>query len=271
MTEFSTQLSGRALALVRGADAESFLQGLLTCDMAGLGEGMARYGALLSAQGKILYDIVIVKLSEGYLIDCAGFARQALLERFGFYKLRSKVEFLALDGGVAAGTGAAPPGAIVDPRTPLLGWRHYGVNRGAEDFVLYEAHRIGLGVADSAADIGSGTLFPHEANLDGLAGVSFSKGCYVGQEIVSRTEHRGMARSRIIIAEFDGEAPEAGTSVTDGDKPLGTILSHSGNVALALMRLDRLADSKGVPMAMGRGVRFRVAPWARYGLNGHPL
>ena len=119
-------------------------------------------------------------------------------------------------------------------------------------------------MADSAADIGSGTLFPHEANLDQLNGVSFTKGCYVGQEVVSRTEHRGLARSRILIARFEGQAPQAGTVLTADDKPLGSVLSHSGSVALALVRLDRLAEASVKPA----GVAFAVAPWARYSLHG---
>ena len=264
MTPFNVRLTGRSLAQVSGADAESFLNGLLTCEITGMKPGEARYGAVLTPQGKILFDLILLKLDHGYLMDCAGMQRDALLQRLQFYKLRSRVDFGPVDGGIVAGVGDAPPGAVVDPRTPLLGWRHYGSTRGDAFDAAYEAHRIGLGVADSAADIGSGTLFPHEANLDQLHGVSFTKGCYVGQEVVSRTEHRGLARSRIIIARFEAEAPEAGTVLTADDKPLGSVLSHSGNVALALVRIDRLAEAVVKP----QGVRFEVAPWARYKLHG---
>ena len=264
MTPFNVRLAGRSLAQVSGADAESFLNGLLTCEIVGMKPGEARYGAILTPQGKILFDLILLKLDHGYLIDCAGMQRDGLLQRLQFYKLRSKVDFGPVDGGIVAGVGDAPAGAVVDPRTPLLGWRHYGSTRGDISDAAYEAHRIGLGVADSAADIGSGTLFPHEANLDQLNGVSFTKGCYVGQEVVSRTEHRGLARSRILIARFEGQAPQAGTVLTADDKPLGSVLSHSGSVALALVRLDRLAVASVKPA----GVAFAVAPWARYSLHG---
>lgn len=264
MADFSVQLTDRALARVWGPDSQNFLQGLLTCDLEGMEPGAARYGALLSPQGKILFDLLLLRLSEGYLIDCAGLQREALLTRLQFYKLRSKVEFGEVDGGIAAGTGPAPAGAATDPRTPLLGWRQYGTSQGQVAQHPYDIHRIGLGIADSVADIGSGTLYPHEANLDQLNGVSFTKGCYVGQEVVSRTEHRGMARSRIILAHYANEAPAAGTAIMAEDKPIGTVLSHAGNVALALMRLDRLAEAQVKP----QGISFQVAPWARYGLDG---
>jgi folate-binding protein YgfZ len=264
MTPFQVRLTGRSLAQVSGPDAESFLNGLLTCEITGMKAGEGRYGAVLTPQGKILFDIILLKLDHGFLMDCAGFERDGLLQRLQFYKLRSKVDFGPVDGGIVAGVGDAPPGAVVDPRTPLLGFRHYGSTRGDASDAAYEAHRIGLGVADSAADIGSGTLFPHEANLDQLNGVSFTKGCYVGQEVVSRTEHRGLARSRIIIARFGAEAPAAGTVLTADEKPLGTVLSHAGSVALALVRLDRLAEAVVKP----DGVTFEVAPWARYSLDG---
>lgn len=264
MTPFNVRLTGRSLAQVSGMDAESFLSGLLTCDVTAMHPGEARYGALLTPQGKILFDIILLKLEQGFLIDCAGLQREALLQRLQFYKLRAKVDFGPVDGGIAAGVGDAPPGAVVDPRTPLLGWRHYGTTRGDESDAAYQAHRIGLGVADSAADIGSATLYPHEANLDQLNGVSFTKGCYVGQEVVSRTQHKGVARSRIIIARFEAEAPDAGSVIAADDKPIGTVLSHSGHVALALVRLDRLAEAAVKPP----GVAFEVAAWARYSLDG---
>ena len=203
MGNFTVKLAGRALGMVRGPDSEEFLQNLLTCDLGGMAPGGARYGALLSPQGKILHDLILVRLEDGFLIDCAGLSREALLQRLGFYRLRSKVEILPLEGGISAGTGTPPPGAIADPRTPLLGWRQYGTGRDGDDESLYEAHRIGLGIADSAADIGSDSLFPHEANLDQLNGVSFTKGCYVGQEVVARTEHRAMARCSCLLYTSD--------------------------------------------------------------------
>jgi folate-binding protein YgfZ len=208
MTPFNVRLTGRSLAQVSGADAESFLNGLLTCEITGMKPGEARYGAVLTPQGKILFDLILLKLDHGYLMDCAGMQRDALLQRLQFYKLRSKVDFGPVDGGIVAGVGDAPPGAVVDPRTPLLGWRHYGSARGDASDAAYEAHRIGLGVADSAADIGSGTLFPHEANLDQLHGVSFTKGCYVGQENTARMNWRQKVNRRLLVVPLERSHPD---------------------------------------------------------------
>ena len=112
MTPFNVRLAGRSLAQVSGADAESFLNGLLTCEIVGMKPGEARYGAILTPQGKILFDLILLKLDHGYLIDCAGMQRDGLLQRLQFYKLRSKVDFGPVDGGIVAGVGDAPAGAV---------------------------------------------------------------------------------------------------------------------------------------------------------------
>ena len=134
------------------------------------------------------------------------------------------------------------PGLFADPRIAALGFRGYSVEPIAES-TTYAARRIGLGIADSEADIGSGELFPHEANLDQLNGVSFTKGCYVGQEVVSRMEHRGTARSRILPLKLDGRPPAKGAPILAGAKQIGTMLSSVDDRALGLIRLDRLADA----------------------------
>ena len=124
------------------------------------------------------------------------------------------------------------------------------------------------GLADSAADLGSGEFFPHEANLDQLAGVNFKKGCYVGQEVVSRMEHRGLARSRILPVLLDGEAPPKGTDIRSGEKQIGTLLSSSGTRALALIRLDRLAEASAPLLAEGVTVKVLKPAWAKYDAPG---
>ena len=261
--QFTSFLPHRALSLISGPDAESFLQGLLTCDVAGLTPGEARYGALLTPQGKIIADMILIRLEDGFLMDCAASARAALLAKLSLYKLRSKVELKSLEGGVVAGLGEVPPGAIIDPRTPLLGFRLYGASRGG-DVAEYEAHRISVGIADSELDIGEAKLFPHEANFDQLHGVSFTKGCYVGQEIVSRMEHKNMSRSRILIAEFADAAPSSGSAIVADGGPIGSVLSTSGKQGLVLLRLDRLANAQEKPA----GMTIKTAPWAGYSIDG---
>src|SRR5205814_1073703 len=156
---------------------------------------------------KILHDFLLYRETGGYLIDCAASQRDALLKRLGFYKLRAKVE-IAPRGELSIAVSGAPIGrGYADPRTIRLGYRTFFAPDSASADGDYHVRRVAEGIADSDADIGSGELFPHEANLDQLGGVSFTKGCYVGQEVVSRMEHRGTARSRILPVVLSGPAP----------------------------------------------------------------
>ena len=262
------RLPGRAILRVEGPDAGHFLHNLVTSDTEGLAQGEARYAALLSPQGKILFDFFVILAGEGYLIDCAASQKADLLRRLGFYKLRAKVTIT--ESGDATGVSMTEPEAAVryaDPRAPAIGWRF--IDSGSlPEAIGYDAARIALGLADTDADLGSGEYFPHEANLDQLGGVSFSKGCYVGQEVVSRMEHRGTARSRILPVSLDGAAPAKGTDIRAGDKQIGTLLSSSGEQALALLRLDRLADATE-PLLTGAVTVTVLKPrWATYDVPG---
>jgi tRNA-modifying protein YgfZ len=261
------RLPDRAVVGVQGSDSGHFLHNLLTADIEHLESGAASYAALLSPQGKILFDMMVLRTPEGFLIDCAASRAAGLVQRLGMYKLRAKVEVSLRDDLSVGVSPAEVPGSYRDPRSPDLGWRMIGTPP-AEEAEGYGAARIALGLADSEADIGSGEFFPHEANLDQLGGVSFKKGCYVGQEIVSRMEHRGTARNRVLPVNLDGAAPPKGTEVRAGEKLVGTLLSSAGTAALALLRLDRLADA-GAPL-MADGVRLHVLKprWAAYDVPG---
>jgi folate-binding protein YgfZ len=158
------------------------------------------------------------------------------------------------------------PGGYRDPRSTDIGWRVIGAPEGEAEG--YDAARIAAGLADTSADLGSGEFFPHEANLDQLGGVNFRKGCYVGQEVVSRMEHRGLARSRILPVVLEGAAPLKGTDIRSGEKQVGTLLSSSGSSALALIRLDRLADATAPLMADGVTVTVLRPAWATYEVPG---
>ena len=236
----------RAVLGLEGPEAEAFLHNLVTADTLGLADGEARYAALLTPQGKILFDFFVLKTAAGYLLDCAASQREELVKRLMFYRLRAKVVIAARDDlevGVAADR---PQGAMayVDPRTPLIGWRIIADKGKLNAGSSYHEARIALGLADSDGDIGSGQLFPHEANFDQFGAVSFAKGCYIGQEVVSRMEHRATARSRILPVAFDGTAPPRDTAIRSGEKIIGSVLSSIGNRALALMRLDRLSEAE---------------------------
>ena len=261
------RLPARAVIAVQGPDAGHFLQNLLTADVEHLKPGSATYAALLSPQGKILFDMLVVRAEDGFLIDCAQSMAAGMVQRLSMYKLRAKVEIALRPDLSVSVSPVAAAGFFADPRTLEIGWRGIGPAVGPEA-QGYDAARIALGLADSAADIGSGEVFPHEANLDQLGGVNFRKGCYVGQEVVSRMEHRGTARSRILPVTLDGEAPPKGTEIRAGEKQVGTLLSSSGNVALALLRLDRLAEAGEPLRAGGVSVTVRKPPWARYDVPG---
>jgi len=261
------RLPGRSVLAVRGAESAHFLHNLLTADIEGLAEGGATHAALLTPQGKILSDMLVLRQADGFLIDCAAGQRADLLKKLGLYKLRAKVEITARDDLAVHVSPAPIPGGYADPRTEAIGWRAIAAPEGPEA-QGYDAARITLGLADSEADLGTGEYFPHEANLDQLHGVSFKKGCYVGQEVVSRMEHRGTARSRILPVTIAGAAPPKGTEIRAGDKQVGMLLSSAGSDALALIRLDRLAEAAGPLLADGMAVTVRKPAWARYDVPG---
>jgi folate-binding protein YgfZ len=256
----------RAVLGLEGTETENFLHNLVTADVLGLAEGEARYAALLTPQGKILFDFFVVKAAEGYLLDCAASQLEELAKRLVFYRLRAKVtiaERKDLEVGVSL---ERPLGmtAYADPRTSLIGWRAIAEKGMLPPGTSYDVARVALGLADSDGDIGSGELFPHEANFDQMGAVSFSKGCYIGQEVVSRMEHRATARSRILPVTFEGAAPPRGTAIKSADKIIGTILSSAGNAALALLRLDRMAEATQPLLTDAVRVRVHKPTWIKY-------
>jgi hypothetical protein len=249
-------LQDRGIVEIAGPDATKFLHNLVTNDIAKLAPGEARFCALLAPQGKILVDFLVFVEGDGetrrYLLDCPSSLEPDLLRRLGMYKLRAAVSVTSKSDELAAFCvlGEAQPEipalAIArDPRAETLGWRLIAP-RGAtaedahED---YEAARIAAGVPQGGIDFAYGATFPHEANMDLLAGVDFTKGCYIGQEVVSRTKHRNLARKRVTPYHVAGEAPPPGTKVMAGEIEIGVAGSHSGDRGLALIRLDRLADA----------------------------
>jgi folate-binding protein YgfZ len=268
---FATQkLPSRAVISVKGEGATDFLQNLVTADIDGLKPGEATYSALLQPQGKILFDFFILAENGRYAIDCSATQKPDLLKRLTFYKLRAKVTLEDSDEDVGVAPVKPANGlSYTDPRAAQLGARLI-VRKGSlpgGDQEAYRGGRIRLGLADSDEDIGSGELFPHEANLDQLGAVSFKKGCFIGQEVVSRMEHRGTARNRIVPVYSPKGTPAKGSAVTAGDKAIGSVLSSSDKDALALIRLDRLKDA----VEAGDGLLTEAGPihvrkpgWARF-------
>ncbi|OHV15117.1 folate-binding protein YgfZ [Methylorubrum extorquens] len=253
-------LPDRTVVAVSGPDALPFLQGILTCNVETLPEGEARLGALLTPQGKIQFDFLVSRSDGGFRLDVAAERVADLVKRLGLYRLRAKVTVAADPTlGVAAAWDGAETAAetvrVRDGRLPALGERLYfaeGAFSADATEDAYHAHRIGLGVPEGGRDFAFGDAFPHEALMDQLGGVDFKKGCYVGQEVVSRMQHRGTARTRILpIVYRDGPAPEPGTEVIAGARSLGVTGSAAGDRGLATIRLDRLGDA----LAIGEPVR----------------
>jgi tRNA-modifying protein YgfZ len=255
-------LDDRGVISVSGEEATSFLQGLLTNDVERLAPGEARYAALLTPQGKILFDLLAVRVpgeEPSYLIDCTAAQAADLAKRLGFYKLRAKVAIAnqSAERAVVAFWGDEPASTdglvYTDPRDPRLGWRAIlprpiAAAIGLEHVGEYEGLRIAVGAPKGGLDFAYADAFPHDANFDLLHGVDFDKGCYVGQEVVSRMKHRGTARKRVARVKLSGPAPAPGTPVMDGELAVGSLGSSSGREALALLRLDRAEEA----MAAGR-------------------
>lgn len=257
-------LAERGVVEIGGEDARKFLNGLITTDVTRLIPGAARFGALLTPQGKIIVDFLVADASSGagerLLIDCPRALAQPLADKLKLYKLRAKVAVDNLSdrlGVIAVWDGdmaVKPELTFADPRQDALGWRiiapqadvqTVAAQIGADlvDEAAYEMQRIACGVPRGGADFAYSDAFPHETNMDRLHGVDFDKGCYVGQEVVSRMQHRGTARTRITQVTLDGTSPAPGTPITAGDKPVGTMGSASAHQGLALIRIDRVADA----------------------------
>jgi folate-binding protein YgfZ len=281
-------LNSRALVAVTGEDWRSFLQGQLTQDVETLGVGEARFAALLTPQGRLLFDMFVIGREDGCWLDVEASQRDALIQRLTMYRLRAKVQFdpdptpiFALfsahpdesrDPGFSSGvlTGQAWVPTFVgmsgvwvdDPRLGELGWRGYGAERPSDaqqtNEAAYDRHRLTLGVP-GPVDWGSDRAYPIEANFDLLNGIDFKKGCFVGQETTSRMKRRGAIKNRMLPITFDGPPPPFGTEVLNGELRAGEILSGQDGIAMALLRLDRI---DGDLTANGRKIRVATPAYA---------
>lgn len=245
----------RAVIRLAGEAPLAFLHNLLTCDLQNLPERVWAYGALLSPQGKIQHDVFVIHDAGTVCVDCAATQRNSLLQKLKLYRLRAKIGIEA-DDEHAVATATADDLAAEDPRLPAMGLRAIVKAGRPAAGTGYDTTRLALGLADSEADIGENLLFPHEANLDLLHGVSFSKGCFIGQEVVSRMQHRGTTRSRILPVQGDAPLPAKGTEIRTADVLVGETLSSQDGAGLALLRLDRLAEATA-PLLAGT-VRISV-------------
>lgn len=278
-------LEDRGVVFVYGANAASFLQNLVTNEVEALAPVAARHGALLTPQGKILFDFVMIATEDGFVLDVARPLAADLARRLSFYKLRAKVEIADHSAGnaVAALWGASPPAeldalVVEDPRLSALGARAVLPTEAARDLLAasgativpaaeYHAHRIALGVPEGGKDFLIGDTFPHEADMDQLNGVDFAKGCFVGQEVVSRMQHRTTVRKRVVPVLLPEARPIEGVEVKAGESAIGYMGSSAKDRGLAMLRLDKAGDAIAAGTELTAG-GVRVVPqrpgWARF-------
>lgn len=287
----ATILADRGVVSVSGPDAEKLLGGLITNEIAGLDTAPAIYAALLAPQGKILFDFFVLRSRDGFLLETLGERTGELVTRLSMYKLRAAVEIRDVSADYSVGavwdgafSDAGSAGGFVvyrDPRLDALGQRvlmpadttreAFAAAMGAREASpdAYQAHRIGLGVPEGGRDFAFGDTFPHEALLDQLDGVSFAKGCFVGQEVVSRMEHRATVRKRVVTVAADADLPDERLAVVAGAAEIGRLGSVAGSRGLALLRIDRVAEARrdgvlvtvdGVPITVAAPVfaNFRI-------------
>lgn len=228
-------MSDRTILAVSGADRAEFLDGLVTNRVPRPGEGL-RYAALLTPQGKLVADFLLLAEADRILVDVAGVFAPALARRLAMYRLRAAVEIAETGLKVRRGTGPAPGGALADPRDPRLGWRLLGDADGT-DGTDFTALQVALEVPESGADL-TPESYILEMGFERLNGVDFRKGCFVGQEIVARMKHKTELRKGLARLRIEGDAA-TGDEITAQGRPAGRLGSIAGDRALAHVRFDR--------------------------------
>lgn len=275
-----TLLDDRGIVRLAGDDARTFLQGLISNDISLLTSENALYAALLTPQGKYLFDFLLYDRVRSILLDGERARLPALIQRLTMYRLRAEVKLedvsdshavLAVFDRMAVPRGTiTDPAALVDPRLPELGLRVVLPRERVEGFVAehglkqveraeYDRLRLTLGVPDGSRDLIVDKSLLLESGFEELHGVSFTKGCFVGQELTARTKHRALVKKRLLPVRVDGPLPASGTPVTRGGRDAGEMRSGAGNLALALLRLDQLAATDE-PLLAGETVLTPAPP-----------
>lgn len=228
-------MSDRRILRVSGSDAKSFLQGLVTNNVDKLSDGLV-YAALLTPQGKYIADFFLAAEGDAVLLDVDAALAEGLLKRLNMYRLRADVQVEMTDLQVKRGTGEAPEGALADPRHAAMGWRLYGLE-GGDDGSDWDAIRVEHCIPETGVELGPDSYIL-EAGFEGLNGVDFRKGCYVGQEVTARMKHKTELRKGFRTVQVEGSAP-VGTDITADGKPVGTLFTQSGGRGIAYLRFDR--------------------------------
>jgi len=249
-----SKLSNRGFLSVSGADAETFLQGLITNDIHKLQTQPAIYALMLTPQGKFLYDFFISKPERSYVIEANVERLTELKKKLLMYKLRSKIDITELADLHCFHSLTKPDineFCAPDPRNNALGYRIYSTNNlGEDDSTTYHEQRISLKIPEGDLDMTQDKSYPLEFGIDELNGIDFSKGCYVGQEVTARTKYRGVVRKKIYGVRTEGSPLQPLTAITCNNIELGSLCSTHKNIALALLRIDetQTALASGMPI-----------------------
>ena len=264
MSEQVKSSSGRSVVKVVGKDARTFLQGLVTNDVDKLQNGLV-YAAMLSPQGKYLFDFFLFLRDDEIHLDVADSAAESLVQRLSMYRLRADVDLKMTDLVVDRGIDdeSMPSGAMPDPRHPCLGWRHYRSDdttmtggegegsRPADETALtavppasgidWTAIRVTNCIPETGIELIHNSTYILEAGFERLQGVDFAKGCYVGQEVTARMRHKTTLRKGLAIVNVDGEVP-VGTEIHASGRLVGTLYSQADGQGIAHLRFDRVSD-----------------------------
>lgn len=276
------ELTDRALININGPDATVFLNNLITCDVENLVMGGIAFGALLTPQGKILFDFFIVKSMDGFMFDIDKSMSEDFMHRLKFYKLRADVQVSYVEDKIKVyATFGGPDDTmqniavdgiyLPDPRLKEMGSRAYISNVPPLSTVVKRDEYLALrnlhGMPSGGIDFTFGDAFPHEALMDQFNGVDFKKGCYVGQEVVSRMQHRGTARKRFISATAESDMPQIGTQIIASGKTIGKIVSKFGKNAIVLIRLDQASSSIREERSILAGsttIKLHIQKWVNF-------
>lgn len=250
MSQDIYRLPGRSVISLNGPDARPLLQRVITADVENLDAGECRPGALLTPQGKIICDFMIFPHDDGLYLDIVDIAAPALSKKLTLYKLKADVVISLREDLASLWSGATFDGAAPDPRLGLAIYRAIG--GGARETRPIDDLEIAAGIPVFGRDYGEAEVFPTDVNLDAYDGVGWTKGCFIGQEVVSRMKRRGTIRKRSLASHFAEDAPPAGTALTTQDATIGEISSSSGHNAVSRVRLDRLEKAQDAVMADGK-------------------
>jgi folate-binding protein YgfZ len=233
----------RQVWTLAGADALTFLQGLVTNDILPLAKGPGLvWTALLSPQGKYLADFFVGNIGGELILDLPRNMADATLRRLTMYRLRADVQITPCDRAVQRGLGPATHDGLPDPRHESLGWRTYRPEPGTTPQIDWNAIRVAHCIPESGIELIPDDSYILECGFDRLNGVDFRKGCYVGQEVTARMKHKTELRKGLVTVTIDGSAP-LGATIMSGDKEVGQIFTQSNGQAIAYLRFDRAGQT----------------------------